>query len=697
VNKGSHANNKEPKLLQSFQIGTVIFPKQDTLTVIDDQTQWVNWKGKWGEQVVFWPFSKSFSGGVGPKYGSAKYGGMNIFRWRAPILWMFMCTEGWYRIFPDSPVNIHIYDKNNNHVGINVNGTFDCEIPGVYYTDVDSEPVIYIANTSKEYRIFAEATEEGEFGLTIEHKEENETAITLYQNIAITQNTTANLTINQTTTNYTMEIDTDGDGTVDETKSPDSIETDYAPTATINYPVNNSIYPYCDEIVFNGTGIDVEDGTLTNSSLVWWSSIDGCIGIGNGFNTTNLTAGTHIIELTVNDSSGQTDTDNVTLTVITPDLAVTNIAFSNPQPIEGEAVTINATIDNLGTANAADVTVQFFDGTPANGTQIGTNQTIATLNAGENETVSVVWDSTGEAGDNSIWVVADPADTIKEPEEENNQASKSIFVRAPDVLHIVQAQTDRAAYLGNEAVTISCIVQNASGNISANVSAEIAKPDSGLDNITLAEGIVGYYYGTFTNTSLSGCYNVTIYANRTGFVGDTESLCFEVLDTTPPASVTNITNTSGPTWINWTWDNPLDPDFDHTLIYLNGSWKTATAGNCYFADGLNATTEYEIATRTVDADGNINATWVNQTAATISPCFIATAAYGTALHEDIDVLRDFRDEYLMPNPVGQAVVKIYYTTSPPIADVIRENEGLRTAVRAGLVKPLVHITGMFVG
>jgi hypothetical protein len=27
VNKGSHANNKEPKLLQSFQIGTVIFPK----------------------------------------------------------------------------------------------------------------------------------------------------------------------------------------------------------------------------------------------------------------------------------------------------------------------------------------------------------------------------------------------------------------------------------------------------------------------------------------------------------------------------------------------------------------------------------------------------------------------------------------------------------------------------------------------
>jgi hypothetical protein len=75
-----------------------------------------------------------------------------------------------------------------------------------------------------------------------------------------------------------------------------------------------------------------------------------------------------------------------------------------------------------------------------------------------------------------------------------------------------------------------------------------------------------------------------------------------------------------------------------------------------------------------------------------SPCFIATAAYGTPLHEDINVLRKFRDEYMMPNPAGQAMVKIYYTASPPIADLIRANEGLRITVRDGLVKPLVEVT-----
>ena len=72
-------------------------------------------------------------------------------------------------------------------------------------------------------------------------------------------------------------------------------------------------------------------------------------------------------------------------------------------------------------------------------------------------------------------------------------------------------------------------------------------------------------------------------------------------------------------------------------------------------------------------------------------CFIATAAYGTSLHEDIDVLRDFRDEYLMTNQIGRAFTDIYYTTSPPIADVIRDNEGLRTIVRKGLVEPLVYL------
>ena len=72
-------------------------------------------------------------------------------------------------------------------------------------------------------------------------------------------------------------------------------------------------------------------------------------------------------------------------------------------------------------------------------------------------------------------------------------------------------------------------------------------------------------------------------------------------------------------------------------------------------------------------------------------CFIATAAYGTDTAEEIDILREFRDQVLLPNSLGAEFVSFYYKTSPPIADFISQNEALRTAVKVGFVDPIVKI------
>ena len=73
-------------------------------------------------------------------------------------------------------------------------------------------------------------------------------------------------------------------------------------------------------------------------------------------------------------------------------------------------------------------------------------------------------------------------------------------------------------------------------------------------------------------------------------------------------------------------------------------------------------------------------------------CFIATAAYGSPMAEEIQVLREFRDAYLITNRVGKALVDLYYRVSPPMAEFITEHPGLKPIVRAALVPAVAMST-----
>ena len=71
-------------------------------------------------------------------------------------------------------------------------------------------------------------------------------------------------------------------------------------------------------------------------------------------------------------------------------------------------------------------------------------------------------------------------------------------------------------------------------------------------------------------------------------------------------------------------------------------------------------------------------------------CFIATAAYGTPFAEEIDVLRNWRDDFLEASYLGKLFTKTYYSLSPPVADNISESESKRKIVRVAL-GPIVKI------
>jgi len=96
------------------------------------------------------------------------------------------------------------------------------------------------------------------------------------------------------------------------------------------------------------------------------------------------------------------------------------------------------------------------------------------------------------------------------------------------------------------------------------------------------------------------------------------SLNSEILDTTPPAKVTDLGEVSaGKTWIYWNWTNPVDADFSQNIIYIDGNNVANTSNNYYNATNLISKSNYQIKIHTADTSGNINLSAMTDTAKTI--------------------------------------------------------------------------------
>jgi hypothetical protein len=111
-------------------------------------------------------------------------------------------------------------------------------------------------------------------------------------------------------------------------------------------------------------------------------------------------------------------------------------------------------------------------------------------------------------------------------------------------------------------------------------------------------------------------------------------------------------------------------------------------------DRLLPETMYSIGIRAFDDCHNtgplsvITFTTPSRQTGEVDACFIATAAYGSLLAKDVEMLRRFRDLTLKHTVLGELFVETYYTFGPPVAGVVGESELLRHTARA-MLEPVV--------
>jgi len=201
----------------------------------------------------------------------------------------------------------------------------------------------------------------------------------------------------------------------------------------------------------------------------------------------------------------------------------------------------------------------------------------------------------------------------------------------------------------------------------------VAQPDEGYEFTKWTGNVstIADVYATSTNITMSDSYSIT--AN------------FETWHPEPVALLVISSNRGGSVTTpgEGTFLRPLGADV---------SLVAESDGGCkfvYWSGDVNTIADVNSASTTITMDSpySIRANFIGA-----GFCFIATAAYGTPMAEEIEILREFRDEYLLTSPVGQALVEFYYRVSPPIAEFITEHPSLKPIVRAGLVPAVAMST-----
>ena len=207
------------------------------------------------------------------------------------------------------------------------------------------------------------------------------------------------------------------------------------------------------------------------------------------------------------------------------------------------------------------------------------------------------------------------------------------------------------------------------------IVALIARPDEGYEFVRWTGDVaaIADINAIQTTITINGSYSIT--ANFDSWHPE-------------PVALLIVSSTGGGSVIS-----PGEGTFDCTLGSMVILMAEANDGYQFtgWSGEVDTIADVDAATTTITMDSSYSIRADFRTT-TSSPCCTATAAFGTPMAMEIGILRRFRDEYLLTNPLGRILADFYYGLSPPIADFMTENPGLKPIVRAGLAPAVAMST-----
>ncbi len=229
---------------------------------------------------------------------------------------------------------------------------------------------------------------------------------------------------------------------------------------------------------------------------------------GDTFNasvTWRVTPGNHTLRVVADPSGAVAESDygnnelsrSFSVNVQRPDFVVSGIRIHPTPTVDGEQVTINATITNTGgNLSSGQIDLQFYvDGTP-----LGKGWVYGGLLSNESDTAAVTW--AASAGNHTITVVVDSESRISELNESNNRLSIQMPVTIPypelTVSSIYLSKPNPAA---GEYVTIHANITNLGGETRRCIGAAFY-----LDGVYLGEVTQKVACGILASQTLIASY-----------------------------------------------------------------------------------------------------------------------------------------------------------------------------------------------